>query len=71
MKFGITIPTNYDEAVLIVRNNRNKFWQGAEKKEMTNVEIAFKFLDDGTQVPMGFKKITCHIIFDVKFGLTR
>ena len=38
---------------------------------MTNVEIAFKFLDDGTQVPIGFKKITCHIIFDVKFDLTR
>ena len=38
---------------------------------MNNVEIAFKFLDDGTKLPIGFKKITCHLIFDVKFDLTR
>ena len=41
------------------------------KKEMNNVEVAFKFLDDGTKMPIGFKKITCHLIFDVKFYLTR
>ena len=38
---------------------------------MKNVEVAFKFLDDGTKMPIGFKKITCHLIFDVKFDLTR
>ena len=53
------------------RANGHKFWQDAVKKEMTNVKIAFKFLDDGTQVPIGFKEITCHLIFDVKFDLTR
>ena len=71
MKFGIVIPTNYEEAVLIDRANGNRFWQDAVKKEMSNVEIAFKFLDDGTKVPIGFKEITCHLIFDVKFDLTR
>ena len=38
---------------------------------MKNVEVAFKFLDVGTKLPFGFKKITCHLIFDVKFDLTR
>ena len=38
---------------------------------MKNVEVAFKFLDDGTKMPIGFKKITYHLIFDVKFDLTR
>ena len=71
IKFGITIPTSYEEAVLIDRSNGNKFWQDAVKKEMKNVEVAFKFLDDGSQVPIGFKKITCHLIFDVNFDLTR
>ena len=47
------------------------FWQDAVKKEMKNVEIAFTFLDDGTKVPIGFKEICCHLIFDVKFSLER
>ena len=33
--------------------------------------MAFKLLDDGFRVPIGFKKITCHLIFDIKFALTR
>ena len=71
MKFGIEIPTNYEEAVFINRANGNRFWQDAVKKKMSNVEIALKLLDDGTKVPIGFKEITCHLIFDVKFDLTR
>ena len=38
---------------------------------MKNVEVALKFLDDGTKMPIEFKKITCHLIFDVKFDLNR
>ena len=71
MKFGISIPDNYEEAVDLDRENGNTYWQDATKKEMKNVEVAFKFLDDGTHIPIGFKKITCHLIFDVKFDLTR
>ena len=71
MKFGIDIPATYEEAVALDKKNGNTLWQDATRKEMNNVEIAFKFLDDGTKVPIGFKKITCHLIFDVKFDLTR
>ena len=71
MKFSIVIPANFDEAVAIDQANGNTLWQDAVKKEMKNVEVAFKFLDDGSKVPIGFKRITCHIIYDVKFDLTR
>ena len=71
MKFGIDLPTTYEEAVAFDKQNGNTLWQDATKKEMKNVEIAFKFLDDGSKLPLGFKKITCHLIFDVKFDLTR
>ena len=46
-------------------------WQDAIKKEMKNVAVAFKFFDHGEKMPIGFKEITCHMIFDVKFDLTR
>ena len=71
MKFGIHLPATYEEAVRMDKESRNTFWQDATKKEMKNVEVAFKFLDDGTKMPIGFKKITCHLIFDMKFDLTR
>ena len=71
MKFGIKIPVDYDEAVKFDRENNNKLWQESIKKEMKNVQVAFKFNDDNESIPIGFKKITCHIIFDVKFDLTR
>ena len=71
MKFGIDIPATCEEAVAFDKKNGNTLWLDATMKEMNNVEITFKFLDDGTNLPIGFKKITCHLIFDVKFDLTR
>ena len=70
-KFGVKIPQDWDEAVYLDRENGNTLWQDAVKKEMTNVEIAFNFLDNGERIPIGFKEITCHLVFDVKFDLTR
>ena len=69
MQFGIHLTATYEEAVRMDKENGNKFWQDATKKQMKNVEVALKFLDDGTKFPIGFKKITCHLIFDVKFDL--
>ena len=39
--------------------------------EMNNVKVALKFIEDGSKLHIGFKKITCHLIFDVTFDLTR
>lgn len=70
-KFGIEVPKDYAEAVELDRANQNTLWQDAVKKEMRNVEVAFKFLDDGSKPPPGFREITCHLVFDVKFTLDR
>jgi hypothetical protein len=71
MKFGIAVPRTVAEAHELDRINGNTFWADAIKKEMENVKIAFNVLDEDTRVPPGFTKITCHLIFDVKFDLTR
>ena len=71
MKFGITIPKNYAEAAEFDRANNKRLWQDSIKKEMTNVRVAFKLLEGNNRIPIGFKEITCHLIFNVKFDLKR
>jgi hypothetical protein len=41
-------------------------WRKAIKKEMCNVMVAFDVRDDGSKVPIGFKEISCHLVFDIK-----
>ena len=43
----------------------------ATEKELKGVRVAFKVLDDNESVSPGSKLIPYHIIFDVKFDLTR
>ena len=38
---------------------------------MTNVGISFEILDRDTPVPVGWKKSTGHLIWDVKMDFTR
>ena len=71
VKFGIEVPSTVEEALELDRRNGNDYWGKAIKKEMDSVEVAFKFHDIGENAPPGYKKITCHLIFDVKFDLTR
>ena len=46
------------------------FWRKAIEKEMKNVMPAFEFRDNDV-VPIGYKLIDCHMIFDIKTDLTR
>ena len=71
IKFGVVIPENYDEARRLDEENKNDFWQKAVEKELKNVQIAFKLLEEGESPPVGSKHIPYHIIYDVKFDLTR
>jgi hypothetical protein len=64
-KFGIRVPMSVEEALRFDEESGTTFWKDAIEKEMKNVRIAFKFRD-GDIVPIGHKKIPCHIIFDVK-----
>ena len=66
-KYGIRIPKSVKEALLIDKENGNTLWWDAICEEMKNVRIAFEEFE-GTGGPAGYKKIDCHMIFDVKLG---
>jgi len=70
-KFGIRLPNSVEEALMIDRETNTTFWHDAIQKEMKNVRIAFQFLEDEERVPVGYKWIRCHMVFDVKMDFTR
>ncbi len=65
-KFGIEISKNVKEALALDRKNGNTLWADAIAKEIREVRIAFIILPDGGSAPIGYQKIPCHMIFDVK-----
>jgi hypothetical protein len=70
-KYGIEIPTSVAHAMEIDKRNCNTLWQDALKREMTNIGIAFEVLPDGEPAPVGWNKVTGHLIWDVKMDFTR
>ena len=71
IKFGVKVPSTVEEALHLDIENGNKLWQEAIAKEMTNSRVAFQVLEAEEQPPVGYTKITCHLIFDVKMDLTK
>jgi hypothetical protein len=71
MKFGVLIPMTVAEALEQDKINGNTMWADAIAKEYLNVKVAFQLLDDGQRVPPTYQKITCHLVFEVKFDLRR
>ena len=65
-KYGVQIPKSVKEARIIDRENGTLWWDPI-CEEMKNVRVAFEEFD-GHGVPVGYKKIDCHMIFDVKLG---
>ena len=70
-KFGVQIPTSVEEAKELDRQNGNNLWMEALSKEMYNVGVAFKILQEHESIPVGYSKSSGHIIFDVKMNFTR
>jgi len=70
-KYGIRLPKSVQEALHLDQENGNTLWYDAIQKELKNVQVAFKFLDDDEPTPVGYKEIPCHIIFDIKMDFTR
>lgn len=66
-KYGIEIPKSVAEAKRLDLKNGNTLWWDSICQEMASVRIAFEEYD-GEGTPVGFAKIRCHIIFDVKLG---
>jgi hypothetical protein len=70
-KYGIELPKSVKEALEIDAKTGTTFWRDAIENEMKIVSQAFHFNDDDS-IPVGYKHITCHMIFDVKMiGLVR
>ncbi len=65
-KFGIEVPKPVKEALALDRKNGNTLWADAIAKEMKEAHIAFNILPDGHFALIGYQKIRCHMIFDVK-----
>jgi hypothetical protein len=65
-KFGIEVPKTVKEALELGHKNGNTLWADAIAKEMKEVRIAFNILPDGHAASIGYQKIPCHMIFDVK-----
>ncbi len=65
-KFDMKVPKTVKEVLDLDRKNGNTLWADAITKEMKEVHIAFNILPDGHSVPIGYQKIPCHMIFDMK-----
>jgi hypothetical protein len=65
-KFGIELPKTAKEALAPDKKNGNTFWADDIAKEMKDICVAFKILLDGQSAPIGYQKIPCHMIFDIK-----
>jgi hypothetical protein len=70
-KYGIEVPTSIEHGCKLDERNGDTYWRDALSKEMKNVGIAFQVLDEGQNQPVGWSKVTGHIIFDVKMDFTR
>ena len=70
-KYGIEIPTCVKNAMEIDRSNNNTFWKDALAKEMTEVGVAFEVLEENMRAPIGWSKVTGHLVWDVKMDFTR
>ena len=68
-KFGIRVPKTVAEAIRLDSTNNNKLWREAICKEMRNVRIAFEIFEGNeNEIPPGYQKVDCHMIFDIKMG---
>ncbi|MFA9289535.1 MAG: reverse transcriptase domain-containing protein [Weeksellaceae bacterium] len=67
-KFGVLVPRTHAQAVELDKKNGNRLWQDAEEMEMNQLKDYQTFIDKGKggEVPQGYKKIRCHMVYDVK-----
>ena len=70
-KYGIVIPVDLNHAQRLDKENGNDYWMLALKKEMKDVGMAFKILNDGEHVPVGYTEASGHLVWDVKMDFTR
>ena len=67
-KFGIELPKSVEHALELDRKNGNDYWKKAIDEEMKNVRPAFQVHEGTVADLVGYQKIRCHMIFDIKMG---
>ena len=67
-KYGIRIPKSVREAIEIDNQNNNTLWWDALMKEMRNVRPAFEEYEGEVSQLVGYQKIKCHVVWDIKLG---
>jgi hypothetical protein len=67
-KFGVQVPRNHAEAMEFDAANGNTKWRDAELVELAQIDEYDTFEDVGKfgKVPVGFKKIRVHMVYDMK-----
>lgn len=70
-KYGIEVPSSVEEAHRLDTKNGNTYWRDAITKEMKNVAVAFRILDEGETPSPKHTFVPCHLIFTVKMDFTR
>ena len=65
-KFVIEVPKSVAQAYTLDKKNGNNLWENAIAKDMKDVRPTFKKLEDGEIVPIGYQRVNCHMIFDIK-----
>jgi hypothetical protein len=70
-KYGLEVPTSIEHVRGIDAQNGDTCWQDAIDKEMYNVSVAFKILEEDEHLPVGYTKSSGHMVFDVKMDFTR
>ena len=70
-KFGIEVPKYVAQTYVLDKKNVNTLWSDAISKEMKDVSPAFRKLYNGDIVPIGYQRVNCHMIFDVKMEYFR
>jgi hypothetical protein len=68
-KFGVLVPQNHTQAIELDKANGNTKWQDAEATEMGQLLEYTTWIDKGIGgiAPSGYKKIQCHMIYDLKY----
>jgi hypothetical protein len=67
-KFGVLVPRTHEQAMELDKKNGNTKWQDAEAIERQQLLEYQTFIDKGkgSEAPVGYKKIRCHMVYDVK-----
>ena len=67
-KYGYEVPRNHADAMRLDEKNKNTKWHDAEVLELKQLDEYSTFDDQGKndKVPIGYKKIRVHLVYNVK-----